>query len=43
VVLSVLQGYTTREIAETLGMPHGTVSSKLYRALKKLRNSLESQ
>ncbi len=42
VVLSVLQGYTTREISEALGMPHGTVSSKLYRALKKLRSLLET-
>jgi RNA polymerase sigma-70 factor (ECF subfamily) len=42
VVLSVLQGYTTREISEALGLPHGTVSSKLYRALKRLKSLLET-
>ncbi len=41
VVLSVLQGYTMREIAQTLGLPQGTVSSKLHRTLKKLRRMLE--
>lgn len=42
VVMSVLQGYTTREIGEILGVPHGTVSSKLYRTLMKLRKKLEA-
>ena len=42
VVLSVLQGYTMREIGEILGLPQGTVSSKLHRTLKKLRRMLES-
>ena len=41
VVMAVVQGYTTREIGEMLGMPHGTVSSKLYRTLLKLRKKLE--
>jgi RNA polymerase sigma factor (sigma-70 family) len=41
VILSVLQGYTLREIAEILGLPQGTVSSKLHRTLKKLRRMLE--
>lgn len=41
VVLSVLQGYTTKEIAAFLGSPQGTVSSKLHRALAKLRRMLE--
>ena len=41
VVLSVLQGYTMREIAEILDLPQGTVSSKLHRTLKKLRQMLE--
>lgn len=40
VLLAVLQGYTTREVAKIVGAPHGTVSSKLHRALKKLRLSL---
>ena len=37
VLLSVLEGYTMREIAGMLGLPQGTVSSKLHRTLKKLR------
>ena len=42
VVLSVLQGYTTREIAEILSAPQGTISSKLHRTLAKLRKILET-
>ncbi len=41
VVLSAIQGYTTREISEMLGCPHGTVSSKLHRALIKMRKMIE--
>jgi len=41
VLLSVLEGYTTREIASMLEMPQGTVSSKLSRSLKKLRLQLQ--
>lgn len=41
VVLSVLQGYTTKEIAQILSCPHGTVSSKLHRTLLKLREKLQ--
>lgn len=41
--LSVLHGYTTKQIAQTLGCPHGTVSSKLHRSLKKLKNQLEEE
>lgn len=37
VILATVQGYTTREVAEMLGLPHGTVSSKLHRTLKKMR------
>lgn len=40
VLLSVVQGYTAREISQMLDMPQGTVSSKLYRTLKKLRDIL---
>jgi len=40
VVLSVLQGYTSKEIGSILSCPQGTVSSKLHRSLKKLRAML---
>jgi DNA-directed RNA polymerase specialized sigma24 family protein len=40
VLLSVLEGYTMREIAQMLELPQGTVSSKLHRTLKKLRRML---
>lgn len=40
VVLSVLHGYTNREIAEMIGKPQGTVSSKLHRTYAKLREML---
>jgi len=42
IALSVLQGYTTKEIAKILGSPQGTVSSKLHRSLAKLRRMLEA-
>lgn len=42
IVLSVLQGYTTKEIAAILGSPLGTISSKLHRSLAKLRRMLET-
>lgn len=35
--LATIQGYTVREVAEMLESPQGTVSSKLYRSLDKLR------
>ena len=41
--LATIQGYTTREVAEILGSPHGTVSSKLHRALAKMRKILEKR
>ncbi len=40
IVLSVLHGYTNKEIGEMLGKPQGTVSSKLHRAYMKLREYL---
>ena len=40
VVLSVLHGYTNKEIAEMIGKPQGTVSSKLHRTYAKLREML---
>ena len=41
VVLSAVEGYTAREIAGIVGSPQGTVSSKLFRAFKKMRKYLE--
>lgn len=41
ITLATIQGYTVREVAEFLDMPQGTVSSKLYRALDKVREILE--
>ena len=43
IALSVISGYTTKEIARIMGSPHGTVSSKLHRALAKMRKMLEAQ
>lgn len=43
IVLSVLQGYTTKEIAAILGSPQGTISSKLHRSLAKLRKMIQVQ
>ena len=42
VILASIEGYTTKEVAKILGLPHGTVSSKLFRSLKKLRAMLEN-
>lgn len=41
VVLAVVEGYTTKEVAQILRCPHGTISSKLFRTLKKLRKMIE--
>lgn len=41
--LSVLHGYTTKQISQMLHSPHGTVSSKLHRSLKKLKAQLEEK
>ena len=43
VVLAVIEGYTTKETAQILHLPHGTVSSKLFRTLKKMRAMLERE
>ncbi len=40
VILSVVQGYTSKEIASILSCPQGTVSSKLHRSLRKMRGML---
>jgi RNA polymerase sigma-70 factor (ECF subfamily) len=39
-VLSVVNGYTTKEISRILASPQGTVSSKMHRALAKMRKIL---
>jgi RNA polymerase sigma-70 factor (ECF subfamily) len=43
VVLRFYAGMTIPEIAETLGWREGTVKSRLHRALRQLRNVLETQ
>ena len=40
IVLSVIHGYTHREIGEMIGKPRGTVSSKLHRIYAKLRKQI---
>ena len=37
IILSVIYGYTRREISEIIGKPQGTVASKLYRSYAKLK------
>ncbi len=39
-VLQVLMGYTTREIAEMMGMQQGAVLTRLFRARARLRQEL---
>lgn len=38
--LSTIQGYTVREVSDIMDKPQGTISSKLYRAIDKLRSIL---
>lgn len=40
VVLSVLEGYAERDVAQTLGIPLGTVKSRLSRAKARLRDEM---
>lgn len=40
VVLAVLEGYAEREVAQALGIPAGTVKSRLARAKAKMRDDL---
>ena len=40
VVLRMMDGYSTRETSDILGVPVGTVQSRLSRALTKLKNQL---
>jgi len=37
VVLRMIEGYSTRETAEMLGLPEGTVLSRLSRAMDQLK------
>jgi RNA polymerase sigma-70 factor (ECF subfamily) len=39
--LAVVQGYSMREVAGMIGSPQGTVSSKLHRALGKMRKMVD--
>lgn len=41
VLLSAVAGYNSREIADTMGLKHSTVRSKLSRSLSKMRKFLE--
>jgi len=41
-VLRLIQGYSTKEVAETLNLPLGTVLSRLSRAQQKLRDVILS-
>ena len=42
-VLQVLMGYSTSEIAETMGLKQGAVLTRLHRARHKLKDSVEKQ
>lgn len=39
-MLAVLEGYAEREVAQALGIPAGTVKSRLARAKAKMRDDL---
>jgi RNA polymerase sigma-70 factor (ECF subfamily) len=41
VVLRLIEGYSTQETAELLGLPKGTVLSRLSRAQEKIREAIE--
>jgi RNA polymerase sigma-70 factor (ECF subfamily) len=41
ITMRMLQGYSTKETAEILDMPLGTVLSRLARAQEQMRNILE--
>ena len=41
IVLSAIQGYDVREVAQLLGLPEGTVKSRLFLARKGLAQRLQ--
>jgi RNA polymerase sigma-70 factor (ECF subfamily) len=41
VSMRMLQGYSTKETAEILGLPLGTILSRLSRAREQLKNVIE--
>jgi len=43
VVMSVYQGFKYREIARILGVPEGTVKSRMFHALRKLKETLTGE
>jgi RNA polymerase sigma-70 factor, ECF subfamily len=43
VVLRVMEGHSTRETSELLGVPEGTVMSRLKRGLEKMRILIQSE
>jgi RNA polymerase sigma-70 factor (ECF subfamily) len=42
VLLVDVEGFTQREVAGMVGVPEGTVASRLFRARRQLRNALEA-
>ena len=42
IVLGSIEGHDTREVAALLGVPHGTVKSRLFLARKRLRELLDA-
>jgi RNA polymerase sigma-70 factor, ECF subfamily len=43
IVLRVMEGYSTRETSDMLGVPEGTVMSRLKRGLEKMRLLIETR
>ena len=43
VVMSIYQGFKYREIAEILGVPLGTVKTRMFHALRRLRETLQHE
>ena len=41
IVLSAIEGYDVREVAQLLGLPEGTVKSRLFLARKALAQRLQ--
>ena len=41
VVMSIYQGFKYREIADVMGIPLGTVKTRMFHALRKLKDALK--